>query len=1166
MASDDDNFRRTYLDVAVTLAADQTWTWNRNKTPFLLRTLSGPGALTLSGSGNIVFNAAVSAAVAVNGAIQVYLLSDGTFTTMPTWGSTAKIGLITSYAKGRDLTLADIFPLCVFANPGSISFGSFQKDLGYTNIVNTFTLSAEDAITGPGGSDRIAGMLRVQDAHVIQNGAALTGGSWFNLRTGTWTQNSGTTAFDYGAIIGRGPAHECGVQTQRLDLAGGTFKSRRLLVGLGNCDDVPAEMRVTGGTYEGTCLNYSADNLWATSLCLAPRSMINETKSDGNDFARLGQTMAYASGRLEITAGRVTTPGVIIGSPVAQFVDNHSGARLGLSGGRLEVGIGGLAEGVAWQETEERDPSWYEIELAGGTLAFTRSDVRSTAAMRLSNRAGGAVVEVPASVANVCIAGSLYGAGGLRKTGGGCLQLAGANDYTGRTDVVEGRLAVGDRLETAIWTGDSCGVTEDGAAVATWPLAAARSSASSWAFTHATSIPGTEGTTPPTLARGAVNGHDALAFNGAQTLFLTGNSAQPTSNRDAFTLAFVVQTEPGFTGAASTEVSKATQLATVSASMWNGEVGVANYGLSLDEQGRVGCGVFSMRVTAEDGALTTLPNENLWSTNSVNDGRPHVIVWSWRQKDQHVLRVDDQVYRLATTTNGVVTRRSRFVLGVGEQQASPYVRYKGYLADLRVVGSAVDDARATRLARELGVRYGVAAFADDTLWNTPTAMAEATVPAATARWTADALTQAAGEAVTAWPEDEGRGVNGNTWTFTRDLAEVILVDYPSKGYAGSTVSPVIAADTLAGHKLVSFDGRTMALALTGSRKTPVSEEAKGATVAIVMRATGRGTGGGAATSSTGLNFFGSGVWTPSTQEDWSLFLTGAGRAGLAHMTVSNNLWQTRDVRSRRRFLDNGEAHILVARLPLVDSGDTVALFVDGVKETANHALSGTFFRTRILLGASEVGGRATYAPIDVAEMRMWGGAVLSDDQVRALTAELAATYGLDVPELERGSAAEGQQRSADVYVHAGAEFGGIGSHGSLLYPGQTLWGEGAATGLLTLTPGAALKVTTAGAFTCGAGLELLDGAAFEIEGAGDAALQPIAVTGDVMVRGGLTLRLAADAKPSGAFLTWTGALRAAETPQVTFTGDAAKRFKVRFDLENKRAVLVPTGNTVILLR
>ena len=69
-----------------------------------------------------------------------------------------------------------------------------------------------------------------------------------------------------------------------------------------------------------------------------------------------------------------------------------------------------------------------------------------------------------------------------------------------------------------------------------------------------------------------------------------------------------------------------------------------------------------------------------------------------------------------------------------------------------------------------------------------------------------------------------------------------------------------------------------------------------------------------------------------------------------------------------------------------------------------------------------------------------------------------------------------------------------------------------------------------------------------------------------MVRGGLTLRLAADAKPRGAFLTWTGTLRTATTPQVTFTGAAATRFKVRFDLENRRALLVPTGNTVILLR
>ena len=1170
------DYFRQYLDVDLILPVDQTWTWGDNKTPALKRSVTGPGrilvSLTTSGTGTpagnlMVMSNLLTTVVATNG-LQIFAVEDFALNSVPKMTKNSKLLLI----PGTDtfsFAFSDLIPGGTFDNVGRLTFGGHDCDKSFSSRTNTITLSSRDAVRGP-ASDTTAreeGHIRVQDAHVVSDGADVTRNVWFDLRSGSWTQRAGATAFAYGAICGRGMAAEYGLKEQRLLIEGGSFTSRRLVVGLGNGDSYPAEVRVTGGEYTSTMPQTDGGNWWATGLSLAPRSFFGESA------IKDGKTVAFSdsdwtSARLEISGGVVRTPVVLFGNHnnVWQLWDAHAGVRVGLSGGRLEVGLGGLRTAAAWRTTDPTDPSWYDVVLSGGTLAFTQTATQSPADMRLSNRNGGVTVEVPDTISDIAITGSLFGEGGLRKTGGGCLKLRGSNDYTGRTDVVEGRLAYGDRFETAVWTGDGCGKLADGSVVASWPAASVMDDGKAWSFSHGTSIPNTEGTTAPTLAKGVVNGHDALAFNGSNTAFLTGNAPQPISGKNAFTVSMVFQTEAEFAGGASTNVFEATQIFGTSMAVWEAGASDILYGIAIDDQGHVGCGVFGGQWKTADGSLAYMPNENLWASNIVvNDGNPHVVTWSWAFNDRHVLRVDDQVYRLASISNGVSNaRQTRIVLGVGERQTSPAIRFKGYLADLRMTRDAIADDRCAAATRELGIRYGVAAFAGERMWNDPEPAARAEVPEPTAVWTADALAQAAGEPVAAWAEKSGKGPgSGTAWTFTRDLADTVLKD--KSGYPGRTSSPVIAADTLGGHKMVSFNGTDACMALTGVESTPVGDR-DGLTIALVVRFTGYGTGAGAFTPSTSSPFLGSAFQMDAgtAKENWQLMVSSAARFGVSHR-YGNEAVET--LRSRSRFLNDGAAHVVVVRYPKKGTDDTVALFIDGAKETSSHTMKNVINNTRILLGGSEY-ERCHYAPVDIAELRIWGGETLSDDAVRAVGEELAGVYGLELPGATRGRAAAGQQMSKEVVVRAGALFGAVGNHPAWLYPGQTLWGDGSTTGPITLTPGAAAKATTTSAFTFAHGLTLMDGAALAAECAKDEALRPIAVTGDLALEGGVVVRLSAPegVRPAGTLLTWTGDLLAGAAPGFTVEGVRPGTVGVKLDAANKCIRLVPLGGIQLIIR
>ncbi len=294
-------------------------------------------------------------------------------------------------------------------------------------------------------------------------------------------------------------------------------------------------------------------------------------------------------------------------------------------------------------------------------------------------------------------------------------------------------------------------------------------------------------------------------------------------------------------------------------------------------------------------------------------------------------------------------------------------------------------------------------------------------------------------------------------------------------------------------------------------------------------------------------------------------LSGAGRLGVSHQTGFD---VAKTVRSRQRFLNNGEAHIVVARYPKKDSGEKVMLFVDGYKDESSHVVTSDIVNTRILLGASEY-ERAQYAAVDVAEFRMWGGTVLSDAEVRSLSETLAKTYGLELPAYTRGLATSGQQRSREVVLESGAEFSSLGAFGPTLYPGQTLSGGGAVKGLLALAPGAGVKAKTTSALSLADGVEFMDGAVLAADFAADTELRPVVVTGGVTLLGNTIIRLSvpAGARPMGALLRWTGSLHAASAePSFTIEGVKASGVRVKLDVVNKCIKVMPMGGLQFIIR
>ena len=239
--------------------------------------------------------------------------------------------------------------------------------------------------------------------------------------------------------------------------------------------------------------------------------------------------------------------------------------------------------------------------------------------------------------------------------------------------------------------------------------------------------------------------------------------------------------------------------------------------------------------------------------------------------------------------------------------------------------------------------------------------------------------------------------------------------------------------------------------------------------------------------------------------------------------------------------------------------------LDGMTTTLSCTPTNNISKTRILLGGAEQGGKARYAPVDVAEFRFWRTA-LTPGQVEVVTHELCAKYNVYNEGFERGQATDMRQRSREVFVHAGASYGAPVGYDFTLWPDQTIWGDGSVVGRMYVSPGAAVKVTATNTLAT-ADVDFAAGAILKAECAADGAVNALPVTGDVWLPDGtMTVDVQGGTPPPFTpLLTWTGTARLRGTTEF-IPSDPASKKAFRLDVANRRLVVAPPTGTMMIIR
>ncbi|MBQ0032787.1 MAG: autotransporter-associated beta strand repeat-containing protein [bacterium] len=949
---------------------------------------------------------------------------------------------------------------------------------------------------------------------------------YLDLRGGTWTQAGGSTYFNIQATIGSGAqlAYDNKIRKQELNVTDGEFICRRLVAGLANKDSYPALVNVSGGKLKSHYpLTTSSDN-WAVAFALAPRSYVYQevTGWTGGE---------YPAARLTIDGGLVSFPALMFGSTASKDYENisatRSSAQVRLCDGTLEVGACGVRTGH-WDEST----SYYDMNLSGGTFKFGATG-EVLVDTHVSPANGGVTVEVPSSSSGSKFSKEIFGAGSLRKTGAGSLVLQAANTYTGCTEVAEGALYVTDAANDAAWTGDAFSEVAQGTEIKSWSN---DSGIGSWTFGYNAELVGSQ--CGPKVSETLLNGHPTLAFDGKSSLFLTGNAAQPIDKSSEATLIAVVRVPTDYQGAESSDWATATVIAGTSMK----EEGNLLYGLAVNAEGKIG---FGTCLYSGDSEKT----ETIWSDAAINDGAAHVVIGTWQQGEGYTLSVDGV---RKTSWNTVMktekTALTRFILGGSEQNKSSL--FTGELAELRMIPRVVDKTQVAVLTKRLSDRYGL--LAED-------ASPAPSMPTPTVVWSADDLPGGPGSAVSSWKV--------GSWDFTSTLADAILKQC-GEGYVPVT-APKVAADTVNGHKLVSFNGASDALALTGNSDTPVSN-ADGLTLAFAVRFTGLGRGGASEKLPAVPRFFGEGCLQAESQT-FGLGCLGHGKVFAGHYYLgTNNNDGYGDVRSRQAFLDDGEVHIIIATWPKVSETvvDKIHLCVDGVETTADARMRKPIFKSRVLLGASEwntgTGGVARYVPVDVAEFRIFKNTVLSSDQIRALTTEMAEKYGTFTA-LDRAITGE-YSKSRKVLVREGGTYGAQKDTGRFEIPaGQTIDCCGTLQGRPVVRASGAL-MTGDRATLAVSGLDLEDGAVIRVRPSNNDTVQPIAVNGDLCLPNG-TVKIDVSSCvgniPVGTLVTWTGTLKKFAGTQFVIVGGKSSQ-RVQLKESAKKITLGASGLFIVV--
>ncbi|MBO7689076.1 MAG: autotransporter-associated beta strand repeat-containing protein [Kiritimatiellae bacterium] len=580
-------------------------------------------------------------------------------------------------------------------------------------------------------TDRSASCLRIYDANVIVDGGDVRT-RWFRLHNGRWTNRSGDARFDYQNIIGCGMIDgRRAVKEVVFDMQGGTYTFRRIAVGMGNRDDHPAQFYVSGGTAASDLLNPSANvqdsARWYSGLDIAVRWLNGETSNSGDNDAFVSD---YAAGDVLVSGnGTLSVPRISFGgnkelAPSTACVTNGAG-RLRMTGGEIRMGTIGFLLGDRWGQSGD---SWYDVTFSGGKLSTLYSGARQDLKVRLSKADGGVAYDI-GSGHTYTVGQPMFGSGGLVKTGAGTMVLESGNDYTGRTEIAQGRLLVRSSAAASGTAYTAAGVFcpnatmrlvaddlagANGASVTSWQ--ATSDSTPRTTFSQSTAANVLAGSTAPVVTTSGFNGHKAVSFDGVSSALAAGGADAPwvssgNGSTAGFTVAMVVRFDGRGEGTAEWGWHSArkffgpTRSGYGDAYIWN---------MSLTGAGQLEGGSIWARgsndVKADwSNVVTARPVPRWW-----DDGRPHVVVLTlpvYNGTDGKVsLTVDG--YRSESAANWSKTStlgyaRSYMLLGASNMFTEK--RYTACsVAEIRFWrGTQLTEAQVKAFSEEMAATYGV---------------------------------------------------------------------------------------------------------------------------------------------------------------------------------------------------------------------------------------------------------------------------------------------------------------------------------------------------------------------------------------------------------------------------------------------------------------------------
>lgn len=445
-------------------------------------TKSGGGTLTLSGTdtytgatnvngGNLVVGGSGSinstSGINVNGSGAKYVhvsSAASTRTITLTQGSVDGTGFLGPVNVGA--ATGGIVTNGTTSSNGTLSAGTTTLTVDSLNFSGAATVSANVATAGTPGL-AVTGALTTTGAAVIAVNAAITGGSWSN----------GTVyhLIDYGSLGGAGAAAFTLGSVSNLGARQSATLTNSGFIGLSIAGDVP---KWTG----------LKNSNWTTTAQGSPFNWKLVTAGTGTEFQAndlvLFDDTAAGSGTVNVT---IPTANVSI----AGVTFNNSSSRnysitgsFGITGGGSLVknGSGIATLGTVNSYTGGTFVSNGSLALTGsGTLGATTGTLTlngGTLKLGGTSQTVGNVILFPAlignSIENGTLIGSAYsstfddgsaivtaalsGTGALTQSGLGTLVLAGANSYTGATQVTDGILEVSGSLNGSNLTVSATGV------------------------------------------------------------------------------------------------------------------------------------------------------------------------------------------------------------------------------------------------------------------------------------------------------------------------------------------------------------------------------------------------------------------------------------------------------------------------------------------------------------------------------------------------------------------------------------------------------------------------------------------------------------------------------------------------------------------------------------